>query len=330
MSVLASDIKWYCSANMPETDTTTSGGAIDTQVKPTFVDIAPAGNLQIVSSDAGDTSQTVTITGRRASGVEISEVKTLNGQTPVPMTTETGWDRILKAVKSATTTGDVAVEAATAERDNTAQGGADATASEMAYITLDASASAVDDAYNGMVVRIDGGTGSGQIRQILDYEGSSKKAWVNRDWGTTPDNTSTFVVSEGTVFDKSPAEIMTVRRIMYKAEAEAAGGSAKDLYEKVFCKNTHATLALLGASITEEADAEGQFTFGLAASKDDSGSVSNRVTDPGVTFDSLEKNVPGTDLEAGEAIGIWFDLNLPAGDPATDTTVEMGANGTST
>lgn len=55
-----------------------------------------------------------------------------------------------------------------------------------------ASASAVDDAYAGMTVRIVSGTGAGQSRAIATYSGASKEATVDAAWTTTPDATSVY------------------------------------------------------------------------------------------------------------------------------------------
>lgn len=76
----------------------------------------------------------------------------------------------------------------TASRTGTAQAGAAGT------ITLDASASATNDIYNGMLCRIVSGTGAGQWRVIYDYVGATKVAHVKPNWTTTPDNTSVFAV----------------------------------------------------------------------------------------------------------------------------------------
>lgn len=73
-------------------------------------------------------------------------------------------------------------------RTGTAQAGAAST------VTLDSGASAANDAYNGCIVQLTGGTGSGQARTITDYVGSTKVATVSPSWGTNPDNTSTFSV----------------------------------------------------------------------------------------------------------------------------------------
>jgi hypothetical protein len=60
-------------------------------------------------------------------------------------------------------------------------------------IILAATASATDDLYNNMTVYISSGTGSGQIKTITDYVGSTKTATVST-WTTTPDTTSVYEV----------------------------------------------------------------------------------------------------------------------------------------
>ncbi len=79
-------------------------------------------------------------------------------------------------------------------RNGTAQGGA------AGAITLDSSASSIDDYYNGLFVRTTGGTGGGggsgslgnQCRVVTDYSGSSKSCTVVPNWETNPDATTTF------------------------------------------------------------------------------------------------------------------------------------------
>jgi hypothetical protein len=72
-------------------------------------------------------------------------------------------------------------------RSATAQAGAGTS------ITLDASASAIDDFYNNQALFIVSGTGVGQGRIVEDYVGSTKVASVAA-WGTNPDATSVFVI----------------------------------------------------------------------------------------------------------------------------------------
>lgn len=62
-------------------------------------------------------------------------------------------------------------------------------------IQLDALASSVDGAYDPSLISIVDNTGTGQSRLILQYEGSTKTATVDRSWKVTPDNTSVFIIS---------------------------------------------------------------------------------------------------------------------------------------
>lgn len=73
-------------------------------------------------------------------------------------------------------------------RSNTAQAGA------ATSITLDASASATDNFYNGQRVYLTGGTGAGQDRLVTAYNGTTKVATVHPAWATNPDATSTFAI----------------------------------------------------------------------------------------------------------------------------------------
>jgi|GEM_PF-5125872 len=59
---------------------------------------------------------------------------------------------------------------------------------------LDSNASSVDGAYDPGQINIIGGTGAGQSRQIWDYDGTTKTAYLNRDWKVTPDETSHYVI----------------------------------------------------------------------------------------------------------------------------------------
>lgn len=72
-------------------------------------------------------------------------------------------------------------------RAGTAQAGASTT------ITLDASASAIDNFYSNQKIFVTGGTGANQGRIISSYVGATKVATV-ATWGTNPDATSVFVI----------------------------------------------------------------------------------------------------------------------------------------
>ena len=66
-------------------------------------------------------------------------------------------------------------------------------------IQLASSESSVDGTFDPGVVGIISGTGAGQSRLILEYEGSTRLATLNRDWKIAPDITSEYIIlaSEG-------------------------------------------------------------------------------------------------------------------------------------
>lgn len=68
----------------------------------------------------------------------------------------------------------------------TAQGGADQS------ITLHTGASDTDGAYVGAIVMIKSGTGAGQWRWVVGYDGISRVATVDSEWIENPDATSVF------------------------------------------------------------------------------------------------------------------------------------------
>lgn len=64
-------------------------------------------------------------------------------------------------------------------------------------ITLAAGASAVDDYCVGRTVLLTSGTGSGQYKEILAYNGTTKVATVRGNWTTPPDATSAYSICDG-------------------------------------------------------------------------------------------------------------------------------------
>lgn len=123
---------------------------------------------------------------------EATEIATSSGMYYLDLTAaEMEADCVSVIVKTTTTdakTTPIVVYPEQGIRTRKAQAGAGGT------VTLDASASATDDFYNGCTVRIVGGTGVGQTRLISDYVGSTKVASVVPNWATNPDNTSIFHV----------------------------------------------------------------------------------------------------------------------------------------
>jgi hypothetical protein len=333
MAILLSELKWYGSAVMPDDDTVTAiGGAIDTSKKVEFFD--NNGLVQLVSSTTVDTTQQVTVSYRLAltPAQVTTETRTLSGQTPVAFAAN--MERLLKAVKNAITQGDVAVESQAAVFTGTmaATGTTD-------QGTLPSGASAVDNFYQAMVIRITAGTGVGQIREIIQYVAATRLFWVSRAWDVVPDATSQFRISKGIVFEKTPFEIFQVRRPFFNSAADAPGGVVRTYFEKIFARNMSAVQTLPSALIHEQADLTGECTFGIASTTSDAGTNgggNNRQVAPAaITFDNADKNVPGGTLGIGNipgsgttsSIGVWLKLTRQPGDAALNQPVTMRLQG---
>jgi hypothetical protein len=78
-----------------------------------------------------------------------------------------------------------------------AQGGGAST------ITLNALASAVNDAYKGQTASLRGGTGADQAGRIIAYNGTTKIATVSKPWVTIPNTTTVYAVLPTGVHDDS-------------------------------------------------------------------------------------------------------------------------------
>jgi hypothetical protein len=111
VSIVSSELILFASANMPNDDSSTSGGAIDTLRRIDFTQMAANDTVRMKSSSTGDTTQTGTVTGRKADGSVASETLTLNGTTNV--TFANTYERILKFELSATCAGTITLERVT-------------------------------------------------------------------------------------------------------------------------------------------------------------------------------------------------------------------------
>lgn len=98
---------------MPSDDVSTAGGAIDLLRRIDFTQMASNDTIEAISSSAGDTTQTITLRGRLASGAIVTETITLTGTTQI--VTVATYERLLKAELSATCAGTVTVRRATGD-----------------------------------------------------------------------------------------------------------------------------------------------------------------------------------------------------------------------
>lgn len=107
MPIIGTDLNCFASLNRPEDDTTVSGGAVDRDNETTFTELAANDTLELVSNNAGDTTQNVTVTGRDNTGAVISDTKQVDGTNIVNFVGT--FERILKVLMDADAVGNVEV-----------------------------------------------------------------------------------------------------------------------------------------------------------------------------------------------------------------------------
>lgn len=108
-------------------------------------------------------------------------------------------------------------------------------------------------------------------------------------------------------------------------EAQASASATTVFYYKGFWKNT-GSQTLSSGSLLDTGDAS-RIAVAVAASNNDSGSVTNRLTAPaGPTF-GTSATLPAS-LGAGDAIGVWFRFTHPAAEATLASTITNTINGT--
>ncbi len=137
------------------------------------------------------------------------------------------------------------------------------------------------------------------------------------------------IASGGTVQHVfNPSETKAKRKFV-----QAVSGAAQKVYrEKSYWKNTDSTTALLDAEIVLTADPQGKVKSGIETAVGGSTTIATRLTAPsGVVMvdDNVAQSVPGTNLAAGAAIGVWWELTLPADNAAIKSTFTSQLRGKS-
>ena len=362
MSVLPSDIVVYGSANMPEADGTTIGGAVDFTRRVAFYDVTPAGNIDVISSSPADTATKITYSGRDATGAIQSQTLTLNGQSWV--TGSQSLERLLYAALSGASAngplanpggtpavGDVALAAHGCELPagsvttdatvRTAQfGSANLCGTTPALFKLQSG--------DGAVVSAKSGTGASQLRQIIATLGyGTDMVAVSRDWATVPDSTTTYKILQGMLFEILPNPVTAVIRTFSTSAADVPAGSQRTYYEKVFVVNNTTATALTSTQIEVASDTPSlpsgaALDLALTTTLNDTGSAANRQTAPSSGIGSFTTqpaflsvpspgNLPsGAAPNATGAQGMWLRLTVPAGATAYKGSADLRTQGTTT
>jgi len=251
MSVTPNQIVVYGSADMPEADGVTVGGAVDFTKRLMFYDINPTGFVDWVSSSASDTAVKAQVTGRDGAGViQTPAAVTLTGTTVV--TGSQAFERLGAAVTTggaiaglsnpggSAAVGDVAlmahtcvVPSATVTTDttyHTAQvGSANTSGTTPPLFKLQSGDGASVAA--GQLIWTRGGTGPNQLRMIIATSGyGTDIVAVSRDWGVVPDGTTTYKVVQGMLFEILPNPVAAITRVFWTAAADVPAGAARYFY----------------------------------------------------------------------------------------------------
>ncbi|MCK5012439.1 MAG: hypothetical protein KAS66_01345, partial [Candidatus Omnitrophica bacterium] len=132
-------------------------------------------------------------------------------------------------------------------------------------ITLAAGESATDHIFNRNLLVIPAGTGAGQTRTIVDYNGTSKIAVVDRDWWITPDATSEYtIIPDDTplVADHGLAQAGGNSTITLRASASSISSTYSDLIVFIMAGTGRGQAKLIGSYVgsTKVATIHGTWT----------------------------------------------------------------------
>jgi hypothetical protein len=162
-------------------------------------------------------------------------------------------------------------------------------------------------------------SGNGAIDRILKAELSA----------TTTGSITVRKSAAGATYRVIPAGERGFSAVIRQGSSSTGGGI--NYFAKTFWKNTNGTNALLAATISESADPSGVITHGVATAVNDTGTATNRQTAPaGVTIDGTAKTIPGTDLAAGAAIGLWLQMTLATNNAPIRSTYTSQIAGSTT
>lgn len=341
MSVLQSDLRYYGSANMPDT-TGTTGGAVTFSTKVFFSDVSSAVIPSVVSSSSSDTAVTLAIYSLNASGTPQNETVTLTGTTLKAATLSAG--RLMKALTGGTTAvGDVAVLGNELVTGHTMQAG---TANGCTLQSGDGGSVAI-----GNIIQVTNNAPSGaqfQLRTIVGINGDV--VVVSRAWGTNPSSSTTYNVWNGMLFDLLPNQATQVRRVFYGATAQATGGSTNVYYEKVFAVNDNTATDETSAAILKQTDPVGLYSgsgaldFALCNNLNDTSTITTNLN-PGtppatitsyssgaapqsINVPNVSQNLPhGSVPNAAGAQGVWLRLTLVAGEATFNSFATLRTSG---
>lgn len=217
------------------------------------------------------------------------------------------------------------------EDDVSAAGGAIDAANRPSLVQLTANSviAVISDGADARTITIYGRNAAGVLVQealvlngAVEVVGATVFERIHRVVASAASGTRTVTVRQGAggATRATLALNQTSASLMFIGASSAAAPTTR--FEKFFWRNDNATLSLTSATVKLTADPDANVRIGVAASVNDTGSVADRQTSPGVTFvdDNVSQNVPGGALAAGSRIGVWVELALAANEPPLKTS----------
>lgn len=375
MSVTPNQIVAYGCALMPEADGAVTGGAVDFTKRILFSDLPYQGlsgtantdALDIVSGTLGDTGVKVQVLYRDSTGVvQTSSVATVTGTTIVSSAFGGVKAQRLQACVATggsigslgnpggtAATSDIAVMSHTRIVAGHTAGGSsgNTSGSNPPLFSLQAGDGATLAAlvYQGLgvIIRITGGPGVGQLRYIsASYNGTASYGTdivaINRDWITIPTNASTYDLAYGFLMDILPNPVSALCRLFENSASDVPGGAVRIYYDKCFLVNTNGSTSLLNANVqisSESGVLPSGVTLDLAlgSALNDTTTIVNRVTAPantgGFVVQPSPINVPSSNIPAGNnaagAVACWLRSTLNPGAASYQGAGNLRTNGTS-
>jgi hypothetical protein len=174
-------------------------------------------------------------------------------------------------------------------------------------IQLDANASAIDRTYDPAVITIVAGTGIGQSRQIWEYNGTTKTAYINRNWATIPSDDAEYIitsdsgdthVNEGLVVGATGTSI-TLNALASEFDdiyvgqyAFISAGTGADDNHRIVSYNGTTKVAVIN-STWHDMPVANESVYAILPSDNPTGGTADYVINAGTLLQTLSRGEPG-------------------------------------
>lgn len=187
------------------------------------------------------------------------------------------------------------------------------------------SASGADDVYVGSTIYINSGTGSGQLREIIDYQGNIGKATVNTAFSPVPTTGSSYIVGPKVTITGDGQNALAYANVALPALSSATVGNAVN---EIIMINEGSNYSKFNVTISSNTS-HGTGATGIGTVAPYGGHGSNPVKELGATDVLLNVRMIGA--ESGtfitnndfRIVGLMNNPQLYSGAQANSTVYDM-------